>query len=157
MPQDEAVKIVATNRKAYHDYLILQSFETGIILTGTEVKSVREGKINLKDSYATIKNNEIFVLNMHISPYHHATAFNHEPLRNRKLLLHRAEINKLDGKIKERGLTLIPLKVYLKKGHVKIELALVKGKKLYDRRDDIAKRDLDRETKREAKHKIHYH
>ncbi len=157
MPQDETVKIIATNRKAYHEYIILHSLETGIMLKGTEVKSVREGKINLKDSYVIIKDNEAFILNMHISPYHHGTAFNHEPLRTRKLLLHREEINKLNVKIKERGLTLVPLKVYLKKGHIKIELALVKGKKLYDRREDIAKRDLDRETKREIKHKIRYH
>ncbi len=156
MPEQDKIKVLATNRKAYHDYHILETYEAGIVLTGTEVKSVREGKVNLKDSYATIKNGEAFVLNMHISPYHHGTAFNHDPTRTRKLLLHRHEINRLLGKIKEKGLTLVPLKIYLKNGYVKLELALVKGKKLYDRRADIAKRDMDRELKRELKHKVRY-
>lgn len=150
---ENEIKILSTNRKAFHDYHILEKIEAGIVLKGTEVKSAREGKVNLKDSYATIKNNELFLFNLHISPYHHGTAFNHDPSRIRKLLLHRKEINKLIGKIKERGLTIIPLKVYLRRGHIKLEIALVKGKKLYDRRDDISKRDMEREIQRELKHK----
>ena len=153
---EDTIKILATNRKAFHDYHILEKFEAGIVLKGTEVKSAREGKVNLKDSYATFKDGELFIFSLHISPYHHGTAFNHEPLRTRKLLLHRKEIDKLIGKIKERGLTIVPLKVYLRKGYIKLEIALVKGKKLYDRRDDISKRDLDREMQREMKHKNRY-
>ncbi len=156
MSQEEKIKILASNRKAYHLYHILDKFETGIVLKGTEVKSAREGKINLKDSYAALKNGEMFVMNLHISPYHHGTSFNHEPERTRKLLLHRSELNKLSGKTKERGLTLVPLRVYLVRGHVKLELGLAKGKKLYDHRDDIEKRDLDREMQRELKHKTRY-
>ncbi len=156
MAEDEKIKIVATNRKAYHDYIILETYEAGIALVGTEVKSLREGKCNLKDSYATIKDGEIFLLNVHISPYSHGTAFNHDPRRPRKLLLHRQEIDKLSGKIKERGLTLVPLKIYFKRGHAKVELGLVKGKHMYDKRKDIAKRDMEREMKREMKHKVKY-
>lgn len=152
----ESSKIVTTNRKAYHDYIILETYEAGIELVGTEVKSLREGKCNLKDSYATIKDGEIFLLNVHISPYSHGTAFNHEPTRTRKLLLHRSEIDKLTGKIKERGLTLVPLKVYFKKGRAKVELGLAKGKHTYDKRKDIAKRDTERELKREMKQKVKY-
>ncbi|HDL18551.1 MAG TPA: SsrA-binding protein SmpB [Bacteroidetes bacterium] len=155
MSQEE-IKNLATNRKAFHNYHILEKHEAGIVLKGTEVKSAREAKINLKDSYAAVKDGELYVFNMHISPYHHGTAFNHEPLRTRKLLLHRKEIDKLTGKIKERGLTLIPLKVYLKRGQIKVEIALVKGKKLYDRREVIAKRDMDREMQRELKYKSRY-
>lgn len=156
MSDEETIKILSTNRKAFHEYHILEKYEAGIVLKGTEVKSAREGKVNLKDSYATVKNGELFIFNLHISPYHHGTAFNHDPLQTRKLLLHRKEINKLIGKVKERGLTIVPLKVYLRKGHIKLEIALVKGKKLYDRRDDIAKRDMDREMRREMKHKNRY-
>ncbi len=156
MSQEENIKVLATNRKAYHEYHILDKFETGIVLKGTEVKSAREGKINLKDSYATLKDGEMFILNLNISPSHHGTSFNHDPDRIRKLLLHRAEIDKLTGKINERGLTLIPLKIYLVRGYVKLELGLAKGKKLYDRREDIEKRDSDREMKRELKHKDRY-
>jgi len=152
----ESSKIVTINRKAYHDYIILETYEAGIELVGTEVKSLREGKCNLKDSYATIKDGEIFLLNVHISPYSHGTAFNHEPTRTRKLLLHRSEIDKLTGKIKERGLTLVPLKVYFKKGRAKVELGLAKGKHTYDKRKDIAKRDTERELKREMKQKVKY-
>ncbi|GBD94177.1 SsrA-binding protein [bacterium BMS3Abin05] len=153
---NDKIKIVTTNRKAYHDYHILETFEAGIELVGTEVKSLREGKCNLKDSYAAIKNGEIFLLNVHISPYSHATAFNHDPTRTRKLLLRRLEIDKLDGKIKEKGLTLVPLKIYFKKRRAKVELGLVKGKHTYDKRIDIAKRDMERELKREMKQKVHY-
>ena len=153
MSEEESIKILARNRKAFHDFHILEKYEAGIMLRGTEVKSAREGKVTLKDSYANVKDDELFLYNLHISPYHHGTAFNHDPLRVRKLLLHRKEINKLIGKVNERGLTIIPLKVYLKKGLIKLEIALVKGKKLYDRRDDITKRDMDREMQRELKHK----
>lgn len=148
------IKIIATNRKARHDYHILEKLEAGIVLTGTEVKSVRQAKINIKDSYASIKDGEAFLFGFHISEYSHGNIYNHDPTRTRKLLLHRKEIDKLTGKIIERGLTLIPLKVYLKRGHVKIELGLAKGKRDYDRRGDIQKRDLDREMKREMKHKM---
>ncbi len=156
MTDNEKIKVVATNRKAYHDYHILETYEAGIALVGTEVKSLREAKCNLKDSYATIKNGEIFLLNTHISPYSHGTAFNHDPRRPRKLLLHRREIDKLSGKIKEKGLTLVPLKIYFKRGHAKVELGLVKGKHVYDKRKDIAKRDMEREMKREMKHRVKY-
>ena len=156
MEQDQSIKIITKNRKAFHDYHIVERYEAGIVLTGTEVKSVREAKINLKDGYAVIKNAEVFLLNAHISPYHHGNLFNHEPTRTRKLLLHRKEIDKLTGKINERGFTLIPLKVYLKQGRVKVELGLAKGKREYDRRADIAKKDAEREMKRAMKHKIRY-
>ncbi len=156
MAEKEKIKVVATNRKAAHDYVVLETYEAGIELVGTEVKSLREGKCNLKDSYATVKNGEIFLVNMHISPYSHGTAFNHDPTRQRKLLLHRQEIDKLSGKIKERGLTLVPLKVYFRRGRAKVELGLVKGKHTYDKRKDIAKRDMEREMKREMKHKVKY-
>ncbi len=156
MAEAEKIKVVATNRKAYHDYNVLETFEAGIELVGTEVKSLREGKCNLKDSYATMKNGEIFMLNVHISPYSHGTAFNHDPRRERKLLLHRQEIDKLTGKIKEKGLTLVPLKIYFKRGRAKVELGLVKGKHTYDKRKDIAKRDMERELKREMKHRVKY-
>jgi len=156
MSEEETRKNLATNRKAFHEYHILEKYEAGIVLKGTEVKSAREGKINLKDGYGSIKNGELFLFNMHISEYHHGTAFNHDPTRTRKLLLHRKEIDKLTGKVNERGLTLVPLKVYLKRGHIKVEIALVKGKKLYDKRKDITQRDMDREMKREMKHKTRY-
>ena len=139
---EERIKIIAENRKARHDYTIFETFEAGISLTGTEVKSLRAGKANMKDSYAQItKKAEVFVYQLHISPYDHGNIFNHDPLRNRRLLLHRAEINKLIGKVKEKGYALVPLKMYFKHGLVKLELALAVGKKNYDKRDDIAKRD----------------
>ncbi|HDI52378.1 SsrA-binding protein [candidate division KSB1 bacterium] len=153
MTKQDNIKIIATNRKARHDYQILNTFEAGIVLQGTEVKSLRQGKANLKDSYAIIKNGELFLLNMHISPYSHGTAYNHDPLRTRKLLLHRHEIRRLIGQVQEKGLTLVPLKIYFKNGIAKVELALVRGKKLYDRRQDIAKRDAERELQRESKFK----
>lgn len=142
-------KNIATNRRARHDYFIEETFETGIALTGTEVKSLRQGKGNLQDSYAMIQNGEIFLHNCHISPYDFGNRFNHDPLRTRKLLMHRAEIRKLFAKTREKGLTLVPLQMYFsEKGKVKVELALAKGKKLYDKREDIAKRDADREVER---------
>jgi len=152
--ENENIKIVATNRKARHDYEVLDTFEAGIVLQGTEVKSLRQGKANLKDSYATIKNGEVFLLNMHISPYEQGNVYNHDPTRTRKLLLHKSEINRLIGKVEEKGMTLIPLKLYFKRGKAKVELALARGKKLYDRRRDIAKRDAERELRRVYRGKI---
>ena len=147
----ENIKIIATNKKAFHDYFILETFEAGIVLKGTEVKSVKQGRINLKDSYAKIKNGEIFLFNTHISPYKHGNVFNHDPRRTRKLLLNRKEIDRIIGKVNEKGLTLVPLKVYLKKGLVKVELGLCKGKKLYDKREEIKRRDMEREIRYEQK------
>lgn len=128
----EEKRVVAQNRKARHDYFIEQTIEAGIVLSGTEVKSIRAGKVSLKDSYANVKNGEVFIYGMHISPYEQGNIFNKDPLRDRKLLLHRAEINKLIGYIQQKGMTLVPLEVYFKNGKVKIELGIAKGKKLYD-------------------------
>ena len=148
---EEKIKIIAENRKARHDFTIYETFEAGISLTGTEVKSLRAGKANMKDSYAQVtRRAEVFVYNLHISPYDHGNIFNHDPLRSR-LLLHRAEINKLIGKVKEKGYALVPLKLYFKHGLVKLELALAVGKKLYDKRQDMAKRDAKREMERALK------
>ena len=149
--KNEGMKVVCENRKARHDYFIHETFEAGLALVGTEVKSLRMGKANLKDSFAIIKNNEIYIENMHISPYLQGNIFNHDPLRVRKLLLHRAEINKLLGKVREKGYTLVPLKLYLSRGKVKVDLALVTGKKDYDKRDDMAARDAKREIDRAMK------
>lgn len=140
----EGIKIVAHNRKARHDYEILDSFEAGMVLQGTEVKAIREGKITLKDSYAVVQRGEVFLHKVHISHYEPASRFNHELERPRKLLMHRWEIRRLIGQSEQQGLTLVPLKVYFKRGRAKVELALVRGKKLYDKRRDIAKRDADR-------------
>ena len=146
------VKIISENRKARHDFSILETFEAGIALTGTEVKSLRAGRANMKDSYAQLtKQAEVFVYNLHISPYDHGNIFNHEPLRPRRLLLHRSEINKLIGKVREKGYALVPLKLYFKRGLVKMELALAVGKKLYDKRQDMAKRNAKREMERALK------
>lgn len=141
-------RIAISNRKARHDYEVIDTYETGIVLSGSEVKSLRQGKANLQDSYGVLKKGEVWLLNMHINPYEQANQFNHDPLRTRKLLLHKSEIRKLIGKTTEKGLTLIPLKVYFNKGIAKVQLALCKGKKDYDRREDIKKRDADRETRR---------
>ncbi len=149
--EKEIEKIVATNRKAKHDYHIIDSYEAGIVLKGTEVKSIRNGNVNLKDSYAITKNGEVFLLNMHVSPYNQGNIFNHEPMRDKKLLLNKKEIRKLLGKVEEKGMTLVPLKLYFKKGRVKVELALAKGKRVYDKREDIARRDFEREKLREWK------
>ena len=140
-----ATKSIATNREARHEYFVLEALETGVELKGTEVKSLRAGGVNLKDSWVDIENGELLVKGMHISPYDHGNIFNHDPLRSRRLLLHRAEINKLIGKVKEKGYALVPLKLYFKHGLVKMELALAVGKKLYDKRQDMAKRDAKRE------------
>jgi SsrA-binding protein len=144
-------KLVVHNRKARRDYEILESFEAGMALKGTEVKSLREGRMSLKDSYATVQNGEVFLLNAHISPYSHGNVQNHDPLRERKLLLHKSEIKRLTGKTEERGLTLIPLKVYFLKGRVKVELALARGKRHHDKRETIKRRDAEREIERELK------
>ena len=144
-------KMIANNKKAYHDYFILETYEAGISLAGTEVKSMRMGKCSIKESFIRIENGEVFVYGMHISPYEKGNIFNKDPLRVRKLLLHRQEINKLLGKMKEKGMTLVPLKVYLKGSLVKVEIGLAKGKKLYDKRADIAKKDQAREAQRDFK------
>ncbi len=140
-------KVVATNREAYHNFHILETHECGVALTGTEVKSAREGRCNLKDGYAQIRQQEAWLMNVHISPYSHGNRENHEPTRARKLLLHRSEIDKLAGKVQEKGLTLVPTKMYLKNGRIKIELAVAKGKKLYDKRETEKKREADREAR----------
>ena len=136
--------VVANNPKARHDYFINDTLECGIVLVGTEVKSIRDGKVNMKDSYAQIKDGELFICNMHISPYERGNIFNKDPLRTRKLLVHKSEIRKLVGMIQQKGVTLIPLSLYFDKNHVKVELAIAKGKKLYDKRQDIAKKDAER-------------
>ena len=145
-------KNITVNRKARHEYNILQTLEAGIVLVGTEVKSLRQGKANLVDSYATIKNSEAWLLNLHISEYTQGNINNHDPKRERKLLLNKSEIRKLIGKTKEKGLTLIPLRLYFKKGKVKVEIALARGKKVYDKRKDIAKRDFERDQERKIKY-----
>ena len=142
---------VATNRKAYHDYHIQETYEAGISLLGTEVKSLREGRANLKDSYAIIKDGELFLFNCHISPYSHGNIQNHDPLRTRKLLLHKKEISKLWGKISQQGLTLIPLKIYFKGGKAKVAIGLAKGKKQYEKRESIKEREAKREIERHMK------
>jgi SsrA-binding protein len=146
---DEATKrVTISNRKARHDYFILETFETGIVLTGTEVKSIRKGNANLQDSYAELSNGEIWLEGMHISPYEQGSIYNHEPRRKRKLLLHKKQIRKLIFKIKEKGLTLVPLSVYFKGQYAKVELALARGKRSYDKREAIAKRDAERNIAR---------
>jgi SsrA-binding protein len=145
-------KVVVTNRKAFHDYFIEDTFEAGIVLQGTEVKSLRDGRVNLQESYASIRDGEVFLHHCHISPYSHGNIMNHDPLRVRKLLLHRNEINKLLGKTQQKGLTLIPLRIYFTaRGHAKVELGLAKGKKLYDRRESIKTREAGREVERAIK------
>ena len=147
-------KLIAQNKKARYDYQIFETCEVGIVLLGSEVKSCRKGGANLKDSYARIENGEIYLIDAHISPYSHANRFNHDPLRKRKLLLHKLEIKKLYGKIREKGQAFIPLKLYFnEKGKVKVEMAMVKGKKQYDRREDIKSRDMHRETEKALKYK----
>lgn len=150
---EQAIKVVTENRKARHDYFVEETYEVGIALTGTEVKSLRAGKSNLKDSYAQVEDGEMYLLNMHISPYEQGNRYNVDPLRKRKLLLHRSEINRLYGKVKQQGLALVPLKVYFKRGRIKIELALAKGKKQYDKRDALAAKDAQREVERSMRGK----
>lgn len=144
-------KVVTKNRKAFHDYFIQETFEAGLSLVGTEVKSLREGKVNLKDSYILIKNGEAFLLNCHISPYSHGNIQNHDPLRTRKLLLHKKEIGKLWEKTSQQGLTIIPLKIYFKNGKAKVEIGLAKGKRQYEKRDSIKEREAKREIERHMK------
>lgn len=144
--QDE--KVLAQNRKAYHDYFIEETFEAGMVLKGTEIKSIRHGSANLRDAYARVENGEVWLHNMHVSPYEQGNQFNHEPLRSRKLLLHRGEIRKLIGAVKEEGFTLVPTKLYLRNGFCKVELGLAKGKKNYDKREATKKRDAQRDIAR---------
>ncbi len=147
----EAMKLVANNKKAYHDYFVDEKIEAGLVLHGTEVKSLRMGKCSIKESFIRIENGEMFVYGMHISPYEKGNIFNKDPLRTKKLLLHKSEINKLTGKIKEKGFTIVPLQVYFKDGKAKMEIGLCRGKKLYDKRQDIAKKDMKREAEKEFK------
>ena len=147
----EAVKLIANNKKAYHDYFIEETFEAGIALHGTEVKSLRMGKCSVKESFVRIEKGEVYVYNMHISPYEQGNIFNKDPLRTRKLLLHKSEIRKMTGAIAQKGYTIVPLKVYLKGSLVKVEIGLARGKKLYDKRQDIAKKDQRREAERNYK------
>lgn len=151
MPRATGVKQIAKNKKAYHDYFVLETLEAGIELSGTEVKSIRAGAVNLKDSYCAVKNGEMLMYNVHISPYEQGNIFNKDPKRDRRLLLHKREINRLYGKVKQEGLTIVPLSVYLKNALVKVEIGLVKGKKLYDKRDAAAQKAAGREIERTLK------
>jgi SsrA-binding protein len=146
--RETGVKQIAGNRKAYHDYFIDETFEAGLVLVGTEVKSLREGRVNLRDSYAEVRGGELFLLGVHISPYTQGNVWNHEPLRPRKLLLHAREIDRIDGKVNERGYTIVPTKLYFKDGRAKVEIGLARGKKLYDKRADMAARDAQRDVER---------
>ena len=148
---NENSRTVAQNKKAYHDYFVLEEYEAGIELFGTEVKSIRQGRVNLKDAWCSIDNGEIFVNGMHISPYEQGNIFNRDPLRKKKLLMHKKEINRLFGRVKQDGLTLIPLSLYFKGSRVKVQLGLCKGKKLYDKREDAAKKDAKRQIERAVK------
>lgn len=147
----EAMKLVANNKKAYHDFFIEEKYEAGLVLHGTEVKSLRMGKCSIKEAFIRIENGEVYIYGMHISPYEKGNIFNKDPLRMRKLLLHRQEIRKLIGNSSEKGYTIVPLQVYFKDGRAKIEIGLAKGKKLYDKRQDIAKKDQKREAEKELK------
>lgn len=156
MAKESGIRLIANNKKAYHDYFIEDTYESGIELAGTEVKSLRMGKCSIKESFIQIEKGEVFIYGMHISPYERGNIFNKDPLRVRKLLLHAYEIRKIEGKIREKGYTLVPLKVYFKGSLVKVEMGVAKGKKLYDKRQDIAKKDQRRETEREFKVKNLY-
>jgi SsrA-binding protein len=149
--REKAQRLIADNRKAYHDYHVLDSWEAGVALLGTEVKAIREGSVNLRDSYARLENGEVWLMNLHISPYSHTGYAHHDERRQRKLLLHRHEIEKLSGRVVEKGLTLVPLRMYLNKGRVKVALALVKGKQAHDKRETIRRREVDRETRAAVK------
>ena len=151
MAKKETQTLIANNKKAYHDYFIDETYEAGIVLHGTEVKSMRMGKCSVKESFIRIENGEMFVYGMHVSPYEKGNIFNKDPLRIKKLLLHKYEINKMAGKVAEKGYTLVPLQVYFKEGKVKVEIGLARGKKLYDKRADIAKKDMKREAEKEFK------
>lgn len=149
----KGIKVVATNRKARHEYFIEDTIEAGLVLTGTEVKSIRQGKINVQESYASVEGGEVFINNMHISPYEQGNIYNVDPIRKRKLLLHKREIRRLTISITQKGYTLVPLSVYIKDGLVKVELATARGKKLYDKREDIAKRDAERRMQQHGSEK----
>lgn len=151
MAKESGIKLIANNKKAYHDYFIEDNYEAGISLHGTEVKSLRMGKCSIKEAFIRIERGEVFIYGMHVSPYEKGNIFNKDPLRIKKLLIHRYEINKIQGKIAEQGYTLVPLKVYFKDSLVKVEIGIAKGKKLYDKRQDIAKKDQKREAQREFK------
>jgi SsrA-binding protein len=143
----DADRLIAENRKAYHDYHLIETFEAGIVLLGTEVKAIREGRVNLRDSYGRVEDGEVFVHNVHISPYSHRGSADHVPTRKRKLLLHKQEIRKLIGKTVEKGMTLVPVRMYLKNGRVKVALSLAKGKQAHDKRETIKRREAERETR----------
>jgi SsrA-binding protein len=145
--REKAQSSVAENRKAFHDFHLIETFEAGLVLLGTEVKAIREGRVNLRDSFARVEDGEVFLYNVHISPYSHRGYADHEPLRRRKLLLHRSEIRKLIGKTVEKGMTLVPIRMYFKDGRVKIAVSVAKGKKDYDKRETIKRRETDRETR----------
>ena len=149
--REKAQRTIAENRKARHDYHVIETWEAGVSLLGTEVKSIREGRVNLRDSYARVDNGEIWMLNVHISPYSHRGSAEHQELRQRKLLLHRDEIRKMVGKVAEKGLTLVPLELYFKKGRVKVLLGLAKGKQAHDKRETLRRREVDRETRAAVK------
>ncbi len=153
MPHQKGIKVIAQNKKAYHDYFVEERIECGIALFGTEVKSVRLGKVNLKESWAQIRKNEVWVEGMHISPYEQGNIYNRDPLRDKKLLLHRSEIRKLDSQVMRQGYTLVPLELYLKDGRVKMELGVCRGKQVHDKRNTIAKRDSEREIRRALREK----
>jgi SsrA-binding protein len=148
MADDPGTKLVASNRKAFHDYFVEETFEAGLSLVGTEVKSLRDGRINLRDSYAEIRNGEIFLIGVHISPYDQGNIANHEPMRARKLLLHAREIERIMGKVNEKGFTIVPTKVYFKGSRAKVEIGLARGKRQYDKRADLAKKDAQRDMER---------
>ncbi len=152
--REQAQKSIAENRKAFHDYHILETYEAGLALLGTEVKAIREGSVNLRDSYASLEDGEVWLFNVHINPYSHRGYADHEPTRRRKLLLHRQEIRKLIGRTVERGLTLVPTRLYFKNGHVKVSLALARGKQAHDKRETVKKRDADRETRAAVKERV---
>ena len=156
MAKEKGSRLIANNKKAYHDYFIEETYEAGIALHGTEVKSLRMGKCSIKESFVRIENEEVYIYGMHISPYEKGNIFNRDPLRVKKLLLHKSEIRKMKGKIAEKGYTLVPLKVYFNRRLVKVEIGLAKGKKLYDKRQDIAKKDQRREAERDFKVKNLY-
>ncbi len=151
---DDTETLIADNRKAYFDYHILETFEAGVALLGTEVKGIREGKANLRDSFARVEKGEVWLYNVHINPYSHRGYVDHDPKRRRKLLLHRIEVRKLIGKTTERGLTLVPLRMYFKRGRVKVAISLVKGKQVHDKRETIRKRETDRETRAAVKERV---
>ncbi len=148
---ESAERLIASNKKAFHDYHILDKLEAGLVLVGTEVKSARQGRVNLKDSYALVREGEAFLLNCHISPYSHGNRENHDPTRTRKLLLHHKEIRKLIGKTQEKGLTVVPLRMYFRRGRIKVELGIARGKKLFDKRETERRKDLDREARAAVK------